>query len=62
MEDIEWLRADLIDYLGTGMQYNSALQIDLDKAMYGTDEEVIELALDYGFIEKDDEKNEGRTF
>ena len=62
MENIEWLRDDLVDYLGTAMQYNAAVQIDLDKAMYGSEEEVIQLAIDYGLIEKDEELDKGMGF
>ena len=47
--DIESLRRYLIDYLGTLMiVINPAVMFDLDRVSYGSDDDVIEVALAYG--------------
>lgn len=47
--DIESLRRYLIDYLGTLMiVINPGVMFDLEKVSYGSDDDVIEVALAYG--------------
>ncbi len=47
--DIELLREDLINYLGCSVfTVNPAIMLDLEKVRYGSDEEVIDIALTYG--------------
>ncbi len=47
--DIESLRRYLIDYLGTLMiAINPGVMFDLERVSYGSDDDVIEVALAYG--------------
>ncbi len=47
--DIESLRRYLIDYLGTLMiVINPGVMFDLERVSYGSDDDVIEVALAYG--------------
>ncbi|MBQ6546647.1 MAG: hypothetical protein IJL74_01460 [Bacilli bacterium] len=62
--DVEELREDLIDYLGTAVSYNDVAMMDLIEAERANDEGIVRMALKHGFnlgkyeIEKTEEKGE----
>lgn len=60
--DDDLLRHDLIEYLGTAMQYNPAAVVDLAEVENASFGELINIALRFGFDLKEYDVNKGRTF
>ena len=48
MYDIECLRNDLINFLGSGMNVYPAIVYEMDIVAKATDEEVMNIAINYG--------------
>ncbi len=60
--DIEELRNDLINYLGTAMQFNPQAVIELAEVENASPERVVNIALRLGFDLSEYDVNKGRTF
>lgn len=58
--DIDKLRAALIDYFGTAMQYNPVALMDLTKVENASPEELVNIALENGYDLEDYEVGKGR--
>lgn len=60
--DINELRNDLIDYLGTAMQYNPQAVIELAEVENASPQKLVDIALRFGFDLSEYDVNKRRTF